>query len=278
MHSTRTVIVRISSHRAVVPFVSTLLGLAACASSRSVALHSRTTLSAVLEVDHAQIYVSPGAPEAAVLQRAGLLVGATTTRHTGQGTAARFVPFDNGYLELIWMDSSVSVASAMREEVVIRRQRAAWRFTGAAPIGVGLRRHRGIDDSLPLPLPARPYAPEWVRAGAPILRLTDALDPAVPVLFVVPNYMVRDSAVIAERMARDASYAARLAHPLGVRRLTRIRLMLPTRSRSEGVDALVHGDVFDLSSSESPVLELTFDYGHQRLRDFRPDLPLIIRY
>lgn len=65
-----------------------------------------------VELDHVFIVVSPGASaEIEALQSAGLTVGSRVTQHPGLGTASRSVLFENAYLELIWVDSSVPVDS-----------------------------------------------------------------------------------------------------------------------------------------------------------------------
>ena len=141
-----------------------------------------------------------------------------------------------------------------------------------------MRRLPGVADSLPLPFPTHPYTPPWIRAGTTLERLGDPLDARTPALFVVPSYMARDSVANARRRAADPALATASAHPLGVHRLTRVRLTLPDRSRSEAVAALARSGVLDVAPGTEPLLELTFDGGGRGRRDLRPDLPLILRY
>jgi hypothetical protein len=49
-----------------------------------------------LMLDHAWIVVTTGAPERALLERAGFRIAPTVNRHDGQGTAAVTVEFLNG--------------------------------------------------------------------------------------------------------------------------------------------------------------------------------------
>ena len=62
-----------------------------------------------LAFDHVSIMVSPGAPERAALEQAGLQISPGINRNDGQGTASIAVEFQNSYLELMWVDPSVSV-------------------------------------------------------------------------------------------------------------------------------------------------------------------------
>src|SRR5688572_7246379 len=63
-----------------------------------------------VELDHVFIVVTPGAAaEIAALRAAGFTVAADPRKHDGQGTASVAAYFENAYLELIWVDSTVSV-------------------------------------------------------------------------------------------------------------------------------------------------------------------------
>jgi len=70
-----------------------------------------------LEFDHVWIVVSPDAPERAALERAGFRVSPNVNHNDGQGTSSISVEFQNSYIELMWPDPKVAVASG-REAVV----------------------------------------------------------------------------------------------------------------------------------------------------------------
>jgi hypothetical protein len=98
-----------------------------------------TALSGI-ELDHVWIMVSPNAPERAVLKHAGFQMSPDLNRHDGQGTASITVEFENAYLELMWPDSTVTVAPGLEGAAEKFRQRMLWRSSGWCPIGVDLRR------------------------------------------------------------------------------------------------------------------------------------------
>lgn len=58
-------------------------------------------MEASLALDHLFVFVEPGAPERAALERAGLRES-FRRRHPGQRTANVCFCFDNAYLELLW--------------------------------------------------------------------------------------------------------------------------------------------------------------------------------
>src|SRR5262247_3550791 len=92
--------------------------------------------SPVLELDHIYVVVQPPASRAAeTLRHAGLVVDTTIVTHEGEGTASMAAFFDNGYLELLWVDPAVSVDTAHLKDLADFRRAAAWRDSGASPFG-----------------------------------------------------------------------------------------------------------------------------------------------
>src|SRR5882724_12069376 len=66
-----------------------------------------------LMLSHSWIVVTTGAPERTALERAGFRIAPTVNRHDGQGTASVTVECVNGFLELIYPDSTVSVSPVL---------------------------------------------------------------------------------------------------------------------------------------------------------------------
>lgn len=264
--------------------VAVLLSTWVCCGCAQRALPPSPTLAEsrhlAIEVDHVYLWVSTGAEaEMAALRRAGFTVDAEPTRHPGQGTAAVSVEFDNAYLELIYVDPDVSVDTDMEGEVADFERRSKWRVTGASPIGVGL--HRTSEASGPFPFSTRPYRPEWLREGTAIERLGVAADTLAPRLFIVPDYLaVEDSAALAARMREDPTLAALLDHPVGVRRLTGVRITVSDRrGLTEPTQLLTESAVAEFKVGERPLLELTFDSARREEEvDLRPTMPLVLRY
>src|SRR5262245_53659560 len=86
--------------------------------------------------DHAWIVVATGAPERSALEKAGFRIAPTTNRHDGQGTASITIEFLNGFLELIYPDSTVPVSPAQQAGAEKFRLKSRWRETGYSPIGI----------------------------------------------------------------------------------------------------------------------------------------------
>ena len=252
--------------------------IAGCSRPRSATIGE--TGAVPIEVDHVYIWVTPDAErEIRALEDAGFTVDREPTHHEGQGTSAVSVEFRNAYLELLYLDPTVSVAAKMTEDVTEYRRRANWRTTGWSPIGIGFHRKDGVSSALPFA--TRPYQPEWLEPGTSIERLGLETDSLAPRLFVLPDYLaVEDSIALAELVAADTAFAALLEHATGAGRLTHVRVVVADpKGRTEAVRMLEDAHLLEIRVGQQALLELTFDDGIQgRMSDLRPTLPLVLHY
>ncbi len=225
-----------------------------------------------LDLDHLYICVAEGAPEASVLENAGLRLAGDTAHHIGQGTASVFFVFENMYLELSWVEDSVELAGA-DQELAEKFNNAA---EGGSPFGLGLRRSEPITDSLPFQ--ARSYYQEWMREGSSI-EIAQTNHSNEPEVFVVPTYMGHDS-LLAMATAARPELLEDLKHPAGIEKLTKIRISGPNLpGDSQTLAVLSERGIVTFGESTKQVAELTFDQGrHGKTIDARPDLPLVIHY
>jgi hypothetical protein len=224
-----------------------------------------------VELDHVFIVVQPGAAaEVAALQSAGLIVASRVAKHAGQGTASRAVLFENVYLELIWVDSSVAIDAEHASAAQWFRDAAAWRTSGHSPFGLGLRRLAG--DTAALPVPVIRESAEWLEPGTAYELLRQPSDSFAADFFVVP----------AKRSLPDwiASVQERspqlLRHPGGGHKITRVRVQGPAKQHPSAFRVLRPKPV-EMVRAAKPLLELELDNGVQGRRvDLRPALPLVV--
>ncbi|HEY7402487.1 MAG TPA: VOC family protein [Candidatus Angelobacter sp.] len=231
-----------------------------------------------LKLDHIWIMVSPGAPERAALEKAGFQIAPTINRHDGQGTASVTAEFENGFLELMWPDSTVPLAPEYERAAEKFRQRMLWRTSGWCPIGIGLRRTSSAQGSLPFPTWS--VKPGWLPAGSAIEMLTPRDDTKSPSLFIGPKELLGDEAAIVKAIHSGSPQASMYIHPNGVHRVTAMRLLSPkTYQPIEPLTYLEKLKVFDSGQNDEWLVELTFDNGQKRkTADLRPQLPLVVRY
>jgi hypothetical protein len=108
--------------------------------------------------------------------------------------------------------------------------------------------------------------------GAEMVMLTPREDTRSPALYIEPRALTDQD--------KQAALAARFHHPLGVHRITSVRLVSPkTYQPIESLEYLQKEKIVGLRQGQEWLLELTFDDGKQkRSKDLRPALPLLLRY
>lgn len=226
----------------------------------------------LLELDHVYIVVPPRATAAVqALRGAGIVIDTEAVRHDGEGTTSLAAFFENAYLELMWVDSSVAVDSAHEFDVADFRRATAWGQTGASPFGIGLHFLTGTPSDLGIPF--RLDAVPDSRPTTYYVLLRQPAESLAPDLFIMPT----DRAVTTWLARFRDREPERFAHPAGVHRISRIVVRTTPRQRP-GLAALDLRLVrFDDSSA--PLLEVEFDNGTRGKRwDLRPALPLILSY
>ena len=223
----------------------------------------------IVELDHVLISVTPGAPERSALERAGFIVWPEVQRHDGQGTSSIMAELDRCFIELVWRDSSVTVAPD--KEVVARKYalRSNWRPSGWSPFAIALRRTAPAPDSLPFP--TWPVTVPWRPATDVTQVITARSDSTSPSVWVVSRSTATD---------KSAAPAAARAHPNGARRITGLHLTIPRNTpESEALAVLRTYGVAELVRGDSWLLTVTLDsMAQKRVRDLRPTLPLIVRF
>lgn len=219
----------------------------------------------VLELDHVYIVVPPGGAKAIeALRESGITVDTEVIRHEGQGTASVSALFENAYLELLWVDSSVAVDSAHEPDIAAFRRAAAWRETGASPFGIGLHLLSGHPSDLRVPYHLLPIS--GTQMSYILLRETD--DSLAPDVFVVPASRAGTSWLGRYRQRHPESFVHSAQH----KRITRVSVPGPRRFAALDVKLVEF-----VEPGGPVVLQVEFDDGVRgQTRDLRPALPVIL--
>ena len=224
-----------------------------------------------VELDHVFVVVQPGAAaEVAALRSAGLTVASRVAKHPGQGTASQAVFFENAYLELIWVDSSVAIDAEHTTAARWFRDAAMWRTSGHSPFGLGLRRLPG--DTAALPVPVERESAEWLEPGTAYELLRQPGDSLAAEFFVVPASRSVPNWIASVR----ESAPELLQHRGGGHEITRVRVYGPAKQHPKAFRVLRPKPV-EMVRAAKPLLELELDKGVRGERvDLRPVLPLVV--
>ena len=209
-----------------------------------------------LKLDHLFITVQKDAPETQALIQVGLRHSGSFNQHVGLGTKGTYFEFENAYLELLWIDDETEFAPIAA-------------LLGIPPFGIAFRHQEGNTTSLPF----EAYAFHWDWMPPDSFLHIAKRDPAShePLFFVVP-----DSMVFREDTTQAPSEMT--IHPLGIKRLTELRVLVTSPDLSATARLLSTNTNVRVESGSESRLELTFDGGIQgKIIDVRPALPLVIR-
>lgn len=229
-----------------------------------------------LILSHSWIVVTTGAPERKAFEKAGFRIAPTVNRHDGQGTASVTVEFLNGFLELIYPDSTVPVSPASQAGAEKFRLKSAWRETGYSPIGIVFDRTPATPDTLPFP--TWKVSADWMEKGTFIEMMTPREMPKAVSLSISSHASTPESEN--EALARDPVKGAMFLHPNGARRLTGMRVVAPNADRFPPAATYIVGlGLVKFDIGRQWLLDVTLDNGKQGVtKDLEPDLPLVIHY
>jgi hypothetical protein len=257
-------------------FAPAVLAALACACEKSASAPSPPADPPPFQLSHAWIVVPTGAHERTALEGAGFRIAPTVNRHDGQGTASITVEFENGFLELIYPDPTVSVAPERQAGAEKFRLKSQWRESGYSPIGIVFDRTPATPAEFPFP--TWRVSVEWMDPGTFIEMLTPKETPKALSLSISSHAAgsIADNA----ELLRDPTRNAMFQHPNGARRWTAMRVVAPSADALPPSAGYVeeHG-LMRFGVGSEWLLEVTLDAGAQgKTVNFQPALPLTIRY
>ncbi len=223
-----------------------------------------------IELDHFFILVSTGGSEAAAhLVSCGLREGASNT-HPGQGTACRRFFFENAYLELLWCEDATEAQSESTRRTHLW-DRWVRRETGACPFGFIFRPSSRSPTAGP-PFSCWDYRPTWLPADMSIAVGDNAHRLLEPMLFYILASRRPDRA--------PAEKYQPLVHATNRHKMSRVQCVLPsTLSPSAELQSIVDHGPIHFRAGKEHWLEIGFDQESKNCAtDFRPDLPLVLRW
>ena len=124
-----------------------------------------------------------------------------------------------------------------------------------------------------------PRAEAWMPAGSAIEILTPRDDTKSPSFFIEPPALAV-KAQANRKLADNDPKLASFQHPIGVERITEIRIVKPKAYQPiVAFTYLEKAGIFKVSEGTEWAIEITFDAGRKsQTKDLRPDLPLMIHY
>jgi Glyoxalase-like domain len=217
--------------------------------------------AAGLEVDHAFIGCTSGAPEGDALLRLGFVEGSGNT-HLGQGTANRRFYFDNFMLELVWV-ADPGEAQSERTRRTRLWERCEGKHNQVSPFGI-IFRSTGTPPAPP-PFATWPYTPMYLPPGL-AMQVAEGTSLEEPELFYLP-FLRRGATQRPEPKS----------HALPIRRIRGLAVGLHRDILSAASRCAEQHRLVSYFEAPQPLLEIVFEGPPGTRIDVRPELPLVFR-
>lgn len=212
-----------------------------------------------LELDHVFILVEPEAQVAERLLELGFQEGPSNT-HPGQGTANRRIYFANGMVEFLWVRDAEEANTGPGKDLRFPERS---QNPNASPFGaIFVPGHNAPNQSMPFP--GWQYQPDYFPPPKGFHVGANSQNLREPLCFYFPFH---DPGVARPQPTRNAQ--------------TMSKIVISTPSTdTEGVLALAsQADRLLVRPGKEHLMEITLDHHCSgRTEDFRPALPLILRW
>lgn len=210
-----------------------------------------------MELHHFFILTESPAQHAAMLSGAGLVEG-TPNHHPGQGTSNCRFFFANSALELLYLRDAKEAGAGPGRGLRFQERISE---PSASPLGLVLN---GSADAA-APFSGWRYQPDYFERGQSILIGDNSDLLAEPLCIYMPFEFPFDPSQIRSDKPFDT--------------VSEVRVCVPVSAPSTVLDAVSRLEEISLLTDGDHLLELFFNDGIKgQLRDFRPDLPLVIHY
>ena len=220
-----------------------------------------------MEVDHIFICVPPGAKEAELLMDFGFKEGSANI-HPGQGTANRRFFFDNVMIELLFLTNADEARSKLTRPTMLY-ERLTSEDDKVSPFGICFRPAEG-DDKRQARFPCWAYRPTYLPPDLHIDVGNTPIDE--PMWFFLPFASRPDQSARCRNEPRS--------HANGISELSSIEITSPKAGDLSTTAEIVSvRQNIKFLSGENHLLSLGFnDFQSGLVKDFRPDLPLVIKW
>jgi len=216
-----------------------------------------------MDLDHIFICVSKGAEEARSLIEFGLIEGSPNV-HPGQGTANRRFFFHNVFLELLYLEDAEQARSDVTRNTGLY-ERCSF-INDASAFGFCFKPGKSLNQQ-PI-FNSWQYKPEFFPAPKCVEVATAAF--SEPMWFFI-GFL---------GPANPDKQKEPIHHGIPLQYLTHTRVSQPlTASPSDAWEKVDQLPQFSVFNRDEAVLELEFDHNRSaKSHDFRPELPLIIKW
>ena len=210
-----------------------------------------------MELDHVFILVEPEAKVADLLISLGM-EESFSRDHKGQGTSNRRFVFSNGMLEFLWVRDEDEANDGPGRDLVFQQRSET---SEASPFGIIL--HRKDNSNLDMPFKGWKYQPDYFKPPMSFYVGMNSSNLLEPLCIYVP-FIEPEVRKIEEGIFKSLSH---------------VKIYTTTDKLSDELIIADTADRLSIAYANQHLMEVTFDENECGLsKDFRPEIPLIIRW
>jgi len=232
----------------------------------------------IFQLDHIFIWVDKDAPEIELFREKGF-TSVISGSHTQQGTSGKYIFFLNFYIEFLYISDPVEASENIDKFGCDYVKRSNWKLNQASPFGLALKMKPFNEENIVFDYTE--YKADWMRDKSLLMAENNKnlFDPLVFVLrpkMEFPCYQTIDDLLKAD-MPDD--FKQNHIHSNGIKALTSYKIYLNQKVESSKLFSTLNTNGINILEGAENKIELIFDneINHKEI-DFRPKLPLIIKY
>jgi hypothetical protein len=235
-------------------------------------------MAKLFQLDHLFIWADKDALEIELFRKNGF-TSIISGNHFKQGTSGKYIFFLNFYIELLNISDSVEAYKNIETFGCNYIERSNWRLNNSSPFGLGIKMKPFNKNNILFDYTE--YKAIWMR-GTGLLMADNNKNLFDPLVFVLypnmefPCYNSIDDMLIDDK---PDDFKKNHIHENGIKSLTSYKIYINSEvEQSKIFDSLFKNGIEILKSNENMV-ELVFDNEiNNKKIDFRPILPLIIKF
>ena len=233
----------------------------------------------MFKLDHILIWVDKGAPEIEVFKENGF-TSIISGSHSRQGTSGKYLFFLNFYIELLYISDNAEAFENIEKFGCNYIERSNWRVNHAcSPFGLALKME--TFDKEKILFDYTEYKADWMKDDS-LLMADNNKNLLAPLVFVLrPKMEFPCYHSIEEMLMEDKpeDFKKNHLHENGIKTLTSYNIYINPGVEISKLMHYLNINGINIFKGDKNCIELIFDNGiNNKEIDFRPILPLIIKY
>ena len=235
-------------------------------------------MNKLFNLDHILIWVDKEAPEIELFKENGF-TSIISGSHSQQGTSGKYLFFLNFYIELLYISDNVEAFENIEKFGCNYLERSYWRLNHASPFGLALKMKTFDKENILFDYTE--YKADWMRDDG-LIMADNNKNLLAPLVFVLrpkmefPSYHSIDEMLIDNK---PDDFKKNHIHENGIKTLTSYHVYINPEAETSKLINYLNKSGINILNGDENCIELVFDNEiNNRAFDFRPRLPLIIKY